>query len=114
MGFDGSFNTEVYIIFLLRLIKLACGRKIYLVADNLKAHHRIKLQEWVKENEHLIELHYFPSYSPELNPIEYINNYIKCLIYSQAPIRNKETLDARSHSILRSFQKRQKCVYRFF
>jgi transposase len=114
MGFDGSFNTEVYITFLLRLIKLACGRKIYLVADNLKAHHSIKLQEWAKENEYLIELHYFPSYSQELNPVEYINNYIKCLIYSQATIRNKETLDARAHSILRSLQKRHKCVYRFF
>jgi transposase len=114
MSYDTSFNTDMYIKYLQRLINIANGRKIFLIADNLRVHHSKKLMAWIKGKEHLIELHYFPSYSPNLNPVEYINHYIKWQIYSKSPMRSQAALNKRVRSELRSLQRNLKLARRFF
>jgi transposase len=50
------------------------NQKIYFIIDNLKVHHGNLVKDWLKEHTERIELFFLPSYSPELNPDEYLNN----------------------------------------
>jgi transposase len=64
-----------------RLIKDA-GRKVYLILDNLKVHHSVAVTGWLEKHKEKIEVFYLPSYSPELNPDEYLNNSLKGRVHS--------------------------------
>jgi transposase len=80
----------------------------------MKVHHAKILKEWSVGKDKQIEFWYLPSYSPELNPIEYINGYIKHQMFIQRPVRSKKDLEARISSVLRPLQKRHQEVKRFF
>ncbi|MFV0390515.1 MAG: transposase, partial [Paludibacteraceae bacterium] len=41
--------------------------------DNLRVHHSKPVKEWAEKNKKKIALFFLPSYSPELNPDEYLN-----------------------------------------
>jgi transposase len=88
---DGSVNVERFIVFLERLLQDA-GRKVFLILDNLKVHHGILVQEWVKQQKGRIELFYLPAYSPDLNPDEHVNADLKYGIGSRVPVRTKAKL----------------------
>ena len=88
---DGSVNIERFIEFLKRLLRDA-ERKVFLVLDNLKVHHGILVQAWVKQQNGQIELFFLPAYSPDLNPDEHLNSDVKYGVGSKAPVRTKETL----------------------
>ena len=45
--------------------------------DRLQAHKTPEVEGWLEENEGRIEVFYLPTYSPELNPVEYLNNDMK-------------------------------------
>lgn len=76
MTYEGTMNAQRFIVFLKRLIK-GSTRKIYLILDNLKVHHSKLVKAWIEKNTDEIELFYLPSYSPEINPDEYLNNDLK-------------------------------------
>ena len=40
------------------------------------------VEKWVEERKNQIELFFFPSYSPPLNPDEYLNNMLKKNVHS--------------------------------
>jgi transposase len=113
MTYDKNMNTQLYIKFLEKLLKTS-KKKIFLVADNMAVHHSKILKEWLKGKEHLIELHYLPSYSPELNPVEYISCYIKGIIYRMAPSRNLYQLQNRIQKVLKELQRRPEVAMKFF
>ena len=46
MFFDGSFNSNVFIEFMKRLIKGA-NKKVFLIVDNLRVHHSKVIKDWV-------------------------------------------------------------------
>ena len=50
-----------------------------LIVDNLRVHHAKLLQSWLDEQwkKNKFKLFYLPSYSPELNPDEYLNRDVK-------------------------------------
>ena len=72
MVFDGAMNVDIFKDFMERLAKETPGRA-FLIVDNLKVHHAKTLEPWLEENKGRIRLFYLPSYSPELNPDEYLN-----------------------------------------
>ena len=72
MFYEGRMNSETLIKFMKRLVEGA-SKKLFLILDNLPAHHSKPVKEWVQKNQKKIELFYLPSYSPELNPDEYLN-----------------------------------------
>jgi transposase len=78
MIYSDSMNTERLMDFLKQLIKTG-ERKIFLVLDNLRVHHSHIVREWVKSEEakRKLEIFWLPSYSPELNPDEYLNCDLK-------------------------------------
>jgi transposase len=76
MGYDGAMNFAVFLTFLQALVADA-PRKILLIVDRLGAHKTPEVEDWLEENEDKIEVFYLPTYSPELNPVEYLNNDLK-------------------------------------
>lgn len=64
---DEAFEAQRLIEFLQASIKDA-GRKIFLILDNLRAHHSKLVKEWVAERQDQIQLFQLPIYSPQLNP----------------------------------------------
>lgn len=84
MLYDGTLNAKVLIRFLERLCRDA-GRKVFLILDNLRVHHAKVVQEWLAGHHDAIEIFYLPSYSPELNPDEYLNGDLKAGVHSTPP-----------------------------
>ena len=95
MIIDGNFDAEKLIEFLEALIKDAV-RKIFLILDNLRAHHSKLVKAWLEERKDRIEVFYLPSYAPELNPDERLNADMKHAISTKVPVRTKAKLKAAS------------------
>jgi transposase len=115
MIYDETFTAQMMIKFLKRLIKDA-NRMIFLILDNLRVHHAKLVQEWLgeKEIQKLLRVFYLPSYSPELNPDEYLNCDLKGGVFGQSPIRDKESLKKAALSHLRLLQKKPQRVQKYF
>jgi transposase len=113
MLYNKTMNAQVFIKFCRRLIKDS-DRKIYLILDNLRVHHSHVVKDWVQEHEDEIELFFLPSYSPELNPDEYLNCDLKAGVHSGAPARSKSQLKSKAVSHLRMLQKSPGRVTKYF
>jgi transposase len=111
--FDGSMNADILIDFCKRLIQSA-GRKVFLVLDNLRVHHAKVFKAWLEKHEDEIEIFYLPSYSPELNPDEYLNCDLKAGVHSGKPARTKVQLKKKVVSHMRMLQKKSQRVAKYF
>ena len=113
MIYRKSMNAQVLIKFLKRLIK-GCAYKIILILDNLKVHHAHIVREWLEGQEEQIEIFYLPSYSPELNPDEYLNNDLKQGVHSKTLFRDENSLKNGVVSHMRMLQKKPARVMNYF
>jgi len=113
MLYDKGMNAQIFIKFCGRLIKDA-DKKVYLIVDNLRVHHSNIVKDWVEQHKDQIQLFFLPSYSPELNPDEYLNCDLKAGVLSTAPARSKSQLKCKALSHLRMLQKRPKRVVKYF
>ena len=53
---------------------ISCNeRKVFLILDNLRVHHSKLLDDFLREHAAFIKVFHLPSYSPDLNPDEYLN-----------------------------------------
>ena len=96
-----------------RLIKDA-KRKVFLVLDNLRVHHSKGVQAWLEEHGEQIEVFFLPSYSPELNPDEFMNGDLKIKMSASEPTRSGEHLRKKVASHLRSIQSQPHRVRSYF
>jgi transposase len=94
-----SMNGAVFLLFLQKLVEGA-GRKILLIADRLQAHKTPEVGDWLKGNKEKIEVFYLPTYSPELNPVEYLNNDMKGQVNKAGMPDNKVGLRERLTSYM--------------
>jgi transposase len=76
MTFDGAMNSALFTEFLELLIHDIDG-KIFLIVDRAPYHTSKETSEWVKEHKDRIELFFLPSYSPDLNPDEWVWKNVK-------------------------------------
>lgn len=113
MALKEALNAESFITFLKQLIKHR-KRKVILIVDNLRVHHSKIVKEWLEENKHRIELFYLPSYSPELNPDEYLNNHLKRTVFDEGLATTKEQLDQKVTSSMRWINCQPYLVASFF
>ena len=113
MMYKETMTSQLLIKFMQRLIKDA-GRKVFLILDNLRVHHGKLVKEWLEANKENIEVFYLPSYSPELNPDEYLNGDLKCKIRSGVPARKQEDIEKKTRSFMRTLLKRPQHVSRYF
>ena len=113
MLYKENMTSQVLIRFMSRLVKGA-DRKVFLILDNLRVHHSKLVKAWLKEHEEEIAVFYLPSYSPELNPDEYLNGDLKHFIRSGLPARTEKALTKKTRSFMRKLQNRPKHVSNYF
>jgi hypothetical protein len=113
MIYTEKMNSDVLIKFMQRLIKDS-GRKVYLILDNLRVHHSKPVRQWLEEHQDQIEVFFLPSYSPELNPDEYLNCDLKQGVHSGTPARSKDQLAKKALCHFRKLQKQHKRVVKYF
>ena len=110
---ERALNADRFIDLLRRLTRDA-GRKVVLIVDNLKVHKAGKVQAWAESHRHEIELVYLPSYAPDRNPSEYLNNDLKQQLRQQPQPDTKEELVERTRSVLRVIQRSPERVRSYF
>lgn len=113
MFYRDSMNSKRLIEFMRRLTKDA-GRKVFLILDNLKVHHSKVVKDWLEANKEKIEVFYLPSYSPELNPDEYLNNSLKGRVHSGERANTAKQLESKARKHMRNLQNNRYKVKRFF
>ena len=113
MVFKGRFNEPVAIKFLRRLIRHV-GRKVFLIWDGHAVHRSHKVERWVEKHEDRISIFFLPSYSPELNPDELLNQDVKTNAVGRQRPRDQSEMMGNVRSYLRSTQRRPDIVKSYF
>jgi len=113
MVYRDTMTAQTMIRFMRRLVK-DVGRKVFLIVDNLRVHHSKLVREWLEEHREQIEVFYLPSYSPELNPDEYLNCDLKVGVHTGVPATSKSQLARKAIGHLRMLQKRPARVAKYF
>ena len=114
MFYEGRFNQVVLIKFLKRLIKDAGGKPLVVILDNHPSHHGKLLKEWAAKQEEKITLRYLPSYSPDLNPDEFLNCDLKYQIAKRPDRCEKGGLKKTATKVLHSLQKMPARIASYF
>jgi transposase len=99
MTYKGFLNAAVFLDFLKRLVAES-RRKILLIADRLQAHKTPEVLAWLADHQTQIEVFYLPTYSPELNPVEYLNGDMKGTVNEAGLPDNRGVLQARIQSFM--------------
>jgi transposase len=113
MVFRESFTVRVFLRFLRRLIRQS-KRKVYLIVDGHPVHRAKLVQAWLEKHAAKIRMFRLPSYSPELNPDEMLNQDVKSNALGRQRPATIDDLIARVRSYLRSRQRRPAIVRRYF
>lgn len=113
MLYQEKMSCAVLIRFMSRLIK-DIDHKVFLILDNLPVHHGKKVGTWLNAHSKKIAVFYLPSYSPELNPDEYLNSDLKTRIRSGLPARSQNDLVKKTRSFMKTIQKRSIHVIHYF
>ncbi len=87
---------------------------MFLVLDNLRVHHRKLVKVWLEDHKEQIEIFFLPSYSPKLNPDEYLNGDLKQRIRSGLPSKTEEDLKKKTRSFMKTLQRRPHHVSNYF
>lgn len=101
--YEGSFNGEVFLSFLKRLLATIKGN-LTLIVDGHPVHKQKKVREFILSTEGRLKMYFLPPYSPELNPDEHVWQYSKPLVHKQFP-KTKKDFIAKVRSSLHSMQK---------
>ena len=72
MLYTQKLTAQVLITFLERLMQ-GRERKLMWIVDRHPVHRADAVQQWLEEHRDQVELHFLPPYSPQLNPVEYLN-----------------------------------------
>jgi transposase len=88
--------------------------KVFLVLDSHPAHIANSVQEYVQSTQGKLELHFLPPYAPELNPDEFVWNYLKGTGVARKPLRKNESLKERVKGDLDKLKQDQRLLRSFF
>jgi len=111
--YSEKMNQDLLMSFLTRLIRHK-DKKVYVITDNLNVHHGLRIQEWNKENAKKIQFFYLPSYAPELNPVEYLNNNLKYEIAKKGYSKDADEIRVKAMGVMRSLQSKKNRIIDFF
>jgi site-specific recombinase XerD/transposase len=113
MVFKERFTAQVFIEFLRRLLRQN-DRRVYLIIDRHPVHRSHKVKNWVEENEARLRLIFLPSYSPEINPDELLNQDVKSNALGRQRPADQTELMSKVRSYLRSRQCKPDIVANYF
>ena len=107
-------NADRFIDFLKALLYSVPG-KIFLIVDGHPVHKAKKVKEFTEnEADGRLNIFFLPSYSPDLNPDEWVWNNVKNDRVGRGVIMGKDDLKAKAISALRRLQKLPDIVRGFF
>ena len=111
--YTGKLDAEAFVIFLRNFMK---GRrtKVFLVVDGHPAHKARIVKEYVAQTQGRLELYFLPPYAPDLNPDEFVWNYMKTIGVSKKPLKKNESLRARVEEDLAGIHRDPILVASFF
>jgi transposase len=91
MIFRQRFTARVFLNFLGRLLRLTrkTRKKVFLIVDGHAVHKSRSVSRWLAEHGEQIRIFYLPSYSPELNPDELLNQDVKTNALGRVPPRER-------------------------
>jgi diphthamide synthase subunit DPH2 len=113
MLYSEKMNGTKFIEFMQQLIKVST-KKIYFIVDNLSVHHCKEVKEWLSEHKDKIAVFYIPSYSPELNPDEYLNCDLKQGMSAIKAPKNVQTLEKNVQNHMDMLQDNPERVKKYF
>ena len=113
MVFKERFTAGVCLRFLRRLVRHA-GRKVFLILDRHPVHRSAKVTRWLAANHKKIAMFFLPSYSPELNPDEFLNQDVKSNALGRQRPANQTEMIADLRFYLRSTQRQPGIVKSYF
>ncbi len=111
--FKGKFFSDVFIDFMKRLVKHR-RRKIFLIVDSHPVHKSKKVEQWLKQNKKRIEMYLLPTYSPELNPDELLNQDVKSNAVGRQRARDVSELEFNLGMFLHQRQNNPDIVKSYF
>jgi len=113
MVFKERFTAPVFLKFLRRLIRHA-KKKVYLIVDGHPVHRSRAVKGWLAKHKEQIQMFRLPSYSPELNPDELLNQDVKSNAVGRQRPKDQAEMMAKVRSYVRSTQRRPKIVRSYF
>jgi transposase len=113
MIFKRRFRAEVLMEFLRRLVRQV-QRYIFLIVDQHPVHVAVKVKKWFKKNEEHIQVFYLPSYSPDLNPDEKLNQDVKSNAVGRRRPHDHNQMMRNVRSYLYSRQRKPHAVKKYF
>ncbi len=109
MVFTESFDAKVMCPFLARIVQ-HFDWKIHLIVDRHSAHRSKTVRDWLADHQDQIELHFLPSYSPELNPDELVDADLKRSLPHTHRARNQAELAAETRRFFHGRQRQPHIV----
>lgn len=112
--YSGRFNATRFKEEFLKSFMRGRKRPVFLVVDGHPSHRAKMIADYVKQLKGRLELHFLPGYAPELNPDEFVWNYVKHEGVSKKPLKRNESLRLRVESDLANIKRRPALVRSFF
>ena len=100
MTYTGTMNAALFLVFLGRLVRTTT-RKTFLIVDRLRAHMTPEVAAWLTAHRDRIEVFYLPTYAPELNADEYLNNDLKGTVNAAGLPHSKGEVRSRIQEFMR-------------
>jgi transposase len=111
--YSDTMNSDKFIEFMQQLIK-STSQKVYFIVDNLRVHHSKPVKEWIETNKEKIALYFIPSYSPEMNPDEYLNCDLKQGMSAKKSPKNVNILHSNVQNHMDMLQGKPDRVKKYF
>jgi transposase len=111
--YTGRFNATLFRQFLQAFLRRR-RRPVFLVVDGHPAHKAKLIAQYVQERRGRLELHFLPSYAPELNPDEFVWNNLRQNGVSKKPLKKNESLRQRVEADLARIAADRPLVRSFF
>jgi transposase len=111
--YSGKLNATRFVEFLKSFLR-GRRRPVFLVLDGHPSHKAKLVLEYVAGLAGRLEFHFLPGYAPELNPDEFVWNYLKNEGVAKKPLKRGESLRARVQADLEGIKRRPALVRSFF
>lgn len=111
--YTGKLDAESFVLFLRNFMN---GRrtKVFLVVDGHPAHKANVVKDYIRKTQGRLELYFLPPYAPDLNPDEFVWNYMKSVGVSKKPLKQNESLRERVEQDLRCISQNEILIASFF
>lgn len=111
--YTGKFNATLFKEFLKDFIK-GRRRPVFLIVDGHPSHKAKMIVNYIQELKGRLELHFLPTYAPDLNPDEFVWNNLRQNGTSKKPLKKNESLRNRVAFDLDGIFNDKKLVRSFF